>query len=277
MISPRRPTRRRFGRYDVLLLRDGVFEPSVDMLTHADGEMARLRVVERWGWRRMRLDVNCFALLGPEGVMLVDAGAGNTWGTAYGAARNGLAAAGIEPEDVVRVLLTHLHGDHGLGLFAGESAYYPNAEVLLPRGDFAYFNDPAGHAAAPQARRGGYELTEKLIDVYQGRLSSTEPGPLMEGIEARALPGHTPGHTGYLIGEGDDKLLIWGDILHVDSLQAGDPKIGTRFDLDPVSALATRAETLEAAAREGWTIAGGHVHGFGRVERDGAAYRIVPA
>ena len=49
------------------------------------------------------------------------------------------------------VLLTHIHGDHIGGLFEGEAARYPNAQVHVPRGDLAFYVDePSG--AEPPAR-----------------------------------------------------------------------------------------------------------------------------
>ena len=98
----------------------------------------------------------------------------------------------------------------------------------------------------------------------------------MAGIEARSLPGHTPGHTGYLVRGEDNHLLIWGDALHLGDLQPGDPKIGLIFDLDAEMALRTRQAVLEDAAREGWIIAGGHITGFGRVQRASEGYQILP-
>lgn len=97
---------------------------------------------------------------------------------------------------------------------------------------------------------------------------------MFAGIEARPLPGHTPGHTGYLVRGEDNDLLIWGDTLHLGDLQPGDPKIGLVFDLDPDMAVQTRQATLEEAVREGWIIAGGHITGFGRVQRASEGYQI---
>jgi glyoxylase-like metal-dependent hydrolase (beta-lactamase superfamily II) len=78
------------------------------------------------------------------------------------------------------------------------------------------------------------------------------------------------------VSGGDKDLLIWGDTLHLEDLQPGDPKIGLVFDLDPEMAARTRQTTLEDAAREGCVVAGGHITGFGRVERASEGYRIVP-
>jgi glyoxylase-like metal-dependent hydrolase (beta-lactamase superfamily II) len=268
---------RQFGQYDVILLRDGVFEASAEVLIHADGSVARQRAIEALGKPMLQVDVNCFALRSADGIILVDAGTGTAWGPKYGHARSALHKAGISPDQVRHILITHIHGDHALGLFDGEVPYFPNADVFVPERDFAFFTDPAAREVTPEARRGGFNVAEQLVRVYGSRVRQIPDGPVLAGIEARALPGHTPGHTGYLVrGEGKD-LLIWGDTLHVGELQPGDPKIGLVFDLDPEMAVRTRRATLEDAAREGWIVAGGHITGFGRVERASEGYQILPA
>jgi glyoxylase-like metal-dependent hydrolase (beta-lactamase superfamily II) len=265
---------RHFGRYEVILLRDGVFEAPADVLIHADGDAARHRVIEAWGKPTLQVDVNCFALRDADGIILVDAGTGTSWGPKYGHARSALHEAGIAPDQIGRILLTHIHGDHALGLFDGDTPYFPHADVFVPESDFAFFTNPAARQATPEARRGGFNVAEQLQRVYGSRVRRIKEGPVFAGIEARPLPGHTPGHTGYLVRGEDNDLLIWGDTLHLGDLQPGDPKIGLVFDLDPDMAAQTRQATLEEAVREGWIIAGGHITGFGRVQRASEGYQI---
>jgi glyoxylase-like metal-dependent hydrolase (beta-lactamase superfamily II) len=279
----------RFGPYDVTLLYDGVFEASSDVLTHGHGEAARQKAIAVWNAPTLRIDVNCYVLRGGDGVTLIDAGGGPLMGPGFGQIRTALKAAGIAPEEVRRVLLTHIHSDHALGLLDpglldGQEAYFPQADVLVPETDFAFFTDPSAFEATPPARRGGFAIAKQLQKTYGDTIIKIPDGPVLPGlnvlpgIEALPLPGHTPGHTGYLLrGERDtDSLLLWGDVLHLATLQPGDPDIGIIYDLDPATAARTRRATLEQAARHGWTVAGGHT-GFGRVERHGEAFRIVPA
>ncbi|MBN8952717.1 MULTISPECIES: MBL fold metallo-hydrolase [unclassified Rhizobium] len=267
----------RIGQYDVTLLLDGLFEAPADVLIHADGDAARQHAIESWGKPTLQVDVNCFLLRGPAGAILIDAGTGTSWGPKYGHARSALRDAGITPGEIRSVVLTHIHGDHALGLLDGDEAYFPHAEVFVPGGDIAFFSDPAAREAMPEARRGGFKAAEQLLRVYGSRVKRIEAGEVLPGIEALPLPGHTPGHTGYLVRGGDKSLLCWGDTLHLGDLQPGDPKIGLTYDLDPELAARTRRAALEDAAREGWIIGGGHITGFGRVQRKPNGYRILPA
>lgn len=265
------------GQYEVNLLRDGLFEAPLDVLIHADGDAARQSAIDAWGKPAVQVDVNCFALRGPDGIVLVDAGTGTSWGPKYGHARSALREAGISPDDIQSILITHIHGDHAFGLFDGDRPYFPHAEIFVSDDDFTFFTDPIARQETPEVRRGGFKVAEQLQRVYGERVRRIRDGEVLPGIEARPLPGHTPGHTGYLVRGKDKDLLIWGDTLHLGDLQPGDPNIGLIYDLDAELAVRTRRTTLEDAAREGWIIAGGHITGFGRVQREPKGFKIVPA
>lgn len=221
----------------------------------------------------LTLVVNCFLVRGPGGVTLIDHGIGAAWGPNFGHARAALAAEGIEPAQVDRVLLTHLHGDHAMGLLDSEAAHFPRAEMFIPADDLAYFSDETERAAQPEDRRAAFDMTKTLKAAYNGRLHTLTAGPVpgLEGVELVPLPGHTPGHAGYLFA-GDETLLIWADTVHVREPQLADPELGLSFDVDRAQGRRTRRETLERAAREGLVVAGSHVTGFGKIKADGEAF-----
>lgn len=267
---------RRFGRYETYLLRDGEFRAPADVLTHLDGEASRRQAIGRLGKPEIQIDVNCFLLRSADGITLIDSGAGTVWGPTFGRSRQAMSELGIEPAQVDRVLLTHLHDDHALGLFEGDAAFFPNAEILVPQTDLAYFTDAAALEATPEARRGAFGMASKLQHVYGDRVRTIGEGPVLPGIIARALPGHTPGHTGYLLEDPGHSLMVWADTLHLAEIQPEDPAIGLVFDLDSATAARTRRALLEQAADEGWIVVGGHITGFNQVERAGNGFRIVP-
>jgi len=267
---------RRIGAYEVSILHDGVFEAPLDVLIHARGEAARDEAVARWGKPKVSIVVNCFALKGPDGITLVDAGTGPSWGEAMGHAPAAMAAIGIAPEQVARVLITHLHGDHALGLFDGDRARFPNAEIIVPEADFGFFGDEANRARTPEKKQGGFAITATLKKHYAGRIRGVT-GEAHSGIALIPLPGHTFGHSGYLIEGPGESLLLWGDALHLSDLQASDPEIGFVYDFDAAAALASRRAILERAEHGGWLVSGGHVEGFRRVVKKGAGYELIPA
>lgn len=264
----------RFGRYDLTTLADGVFSTSSEVLIHPAGEAPRQAAIAEVG-PKISIVVNCFALAGPDGITLIDAGTGPSWGEAMGHAPAAMKQAGIAPGAVKRILITHLHGDHALGLFDGEEPFFPRAEIIVPEADFAFFGDEAKRDAIPENKRGGFAITATLKRLYAGRIRTAAPGEVMPGLSLIPLPGHTFGHSGYLLEGGAQPLLFWGDALHLAGLQSADPDLGLVYDLDSALAIRSRRGILERAAGQGWLAAGSHVEGISRVERAGEGYRLV--
>ncbi|WP_376986598.1 MBL fold metallo-hydrolase [Bosea sp. R86505] len=269
---------RRFGLYDVSILHDGFYEAPIDVLTHASGTAARDGAIAAWGRPTLRIVVNCFVLRGPGGIILVDAGTGTSWGEAYGHARTGLEALGVTRESVDRVLITHLHGDHALGLFDGEAPYFPNARILVPAPELGFFTDADKRLSTPENRRGGFAIAETLLRLYPDRVDAiSDVDDVLPGVTLIPLPGHTHGQSGYLIENGGRDLLLWGDAVHLETLQAADPEVGLVFDFDGAVAVATRRDILGRASDLAWIVSGGHVEGFKTVRRAGNAFELVPA
>jgi len=98
-------------------------------------------------------------------------------------------------------------------------------------------------------------------------------------ITAVRAHGHSPGHTAYEVSSGGAKLLIWGDIVHVPSIQFARPSLTWEFDADQPQARSTRMAMLDRAARPGIHVAGAHLDfpGIGSVTRAGDAFRFSPA
>ncbi|OLP52536.1 MBL fold metallo-hydrolase [Rhizobium rhizosphaerae] len=251
-----------FGPFSVTRLIDGVFEAPVADLRHLGGSGPLAAFTAGVAGSTLPMDVNCFLLRSAEGLTLVDAGCGSAWGARYGHARAAMKEAGIDPGDIDRVLITHLHGDHALGLIEGESAYFPRAEIIIPARDFAFFTDEAQRAAVPAARRGGFDVAARVRRAYGDRIRLVGEGAVTEGIVLLPLPGHTPGQAGYRLGSGENALVIIGDALHLAEAQAADPDLGFIYDVDPVIAGDTRRRLLGEAAEQGWALAGGHLPGI---------------
>lgn len=228
---------RRFGPYEITTFIDGVYRAPIEHLAHATNTALRDAAVAAWSGSTVDMDVNFFALSGPDGLMLVDAGTGPFWGPQLGLGRAALAAAGIEPGDVRRVLVTHLHGDHALGLFGEEGPYFPAADIIVPEPDLAFFGKGALRESVPPYRRGGFDIAARLLATYGDRVKPVGEGSVLAGIEAIAMPGHTPGHFGYAVGEGAERLVLWGDLVHAPAFQLDDPDFCFIYDADPVQAL----------------------------------------
>jgi len=263
------------GPYEIHTFLDGLFTDPIDQLIHSAGPAARQTAIDAWGKSDFTIDVNCFGLHGPDGLILIDAGTGTAWGPHLGHAESALRAAGFAPEQVSTVLLTHIHGDHALGLFDKNQPRYPNADILIPRAELDHFGDAMRRDAAPKNRRSGFLTIDRLREAYGVQLRPIDVGPVLPGVEAVALPGHTPGHTGFLVHDDRRAVFFFADVIHLAELQLPDPDFGFDFDMDPVAAMRSRRNALESAAREGWYVAGSHVRGIKRVARKDKGYVFV--
>jgi glyoxylase-like metal-dependent hydrolase (beta-lactamase superfamily II) len=102
---------------------------------------------------------------------------------------------------------------------------------------------------------------------------------LVPGIRAVAAHGHTPGHAVYLVESQGQKLMLWGDLMHVAAVQFGEPSVTIRFDSDSKAAAARRARLYAEAAQQGYWVAAAHLPfpGIGHVRARGSGYEWFPA
>lgn len=212
------------------------------------------------------------------GYALVDAGAGATGGPGCGRLTANLAALGVEPGDIRLILMTHLHPDHVGGLVEADgSAAYPNATLVVPDREAAFWlsDDVEGE---PERTRRNRLVAKRTTAPYRKRLRLIGDEEATPGVSPVALPGHTPGHTGWLVQSEGTRLLLWGDIVHAAEIQVARPGTAVIYDVDPDEARRTRRAVLADTARDGLVIGGAHLPapGFGRIRRSGTRYRYEP-
>jgi glyoxylase-like metal-dependent hydrolase (beta-lactamase superfamily II) len=227
-----------------------------------------------------RLAVNAFLLYLPDRIVLVDGGCGATMGPTVGRLAGNLAAMGVRPGDIGTILATHLHPDHVGGLVDGTGqATFPNAELVVHEADAAYWSDDTVLAQATDEQDRQFVLLARAtLAAYRDRTRTVTAGEALPGITTIPAPGHTPGHTGWLIASGRETLLIWGDVVHLPGVQFAHPEAGMVFDVDGDQAIATRQRIMDMAATDRLRVAGMHLDfpSFGHVVRDGGAYAFVP-
>ena len=100
---------------------------------------------------------------------------------------------------------------------------------------------------------------------------------IISGVSIIPLPGHTPGHAGFRVDDGNESMFHMGDIIHVPKLQLKDPNICTLFDVDVESALKSRKYALDMAASDNLLCTSGHMlePKFIHIEKYGAGYAEV--
>lgn len=197
-------------------------------------------------------------------LVLIDTGAGRQMGA--GKLQASLTAAGFRPDQVTDILISHSHGDHvgGLTNAAGDLAF-PNATIRM--------------SAAEWTAAQGYAPAKALVKAITPRVQTFEPGAVVApGITSVAINGHTPGHVGYEIVSGADKLLFIGDAMHSSIISVQRPEWINAWDDDGSTAVASRQALLERAASQNLRLYAGHFPypGLGRIQRRADGFVWVP-
>lgn len=270
---------RRVGEILVTALHDGHQDVSMATVLGLPAEEAAGMMRAAFRPAR-RTAVNAFLIRHGGRTALIDAGCGPSKPT-VGFLRANLQAAGVRPDDIDTVLMTHLHPDHwgGLSDDAGR-ALFPRAELLLHEEERAYWYDDAAMAKVTDAaRRTMFFLNARQrLAPYADRMRSFTAGEVFPGVTAIPLPGHTPGHTGFMVASDGRSLLVWGDIIHVQELQVPRPEVVMAVDVDPAKAVETRRRIFDQVAADRQAIAGMHLHfpAFAHLAREGDGYRLIP-
>jgi glyoxylase-like metal-dependent hydrolase (beta-lactamase superfamily II) len=193
-----------------------------------------------------------------------------------------LAAAGIDAKAIDVVILSHLHGDHINGLLDAESKVaFPNAEVLMPAVDVKFWTDDANAARFQEPIKGQFANVKRVLSALGGRITQYEGSKeLVSGITSMPTPGHTPGHTSFMISSGSDRLLHQVDVTAgMGTLFTRNPSWYFLFDVDGPLADQTRRKVYDMVIAEKMRVQGFHFPfpATGYIEKDGAGYRWVPA
>jgi glyoxylase-like metal-dependent hydrolase (beta-lactamase superfamily II) len=267
------------GDFTVTAVSDGVLYSNHDVILGVDkDDSARLTGIP-YG-QPLPLDVNSFLIRGNGKLILSDAGSGHTMQPTLGKLPQNLRAIGADPASIDIIMLTHLHSDHSLGLVDEQGrAVFAKAELIVHEVEAAFWLDRALQDNDPERITKNSKAQRAVTAPYRDRIRRIKDGEVLPGITAMLRPGHTPGHTNWLIQSGGEKILIWGDIVHLAAVQLARPQARLIYDVDSDQAAATRQRVLEWAANERLCVAGAHIGfpGFGTVKRTGDRFAIEAA
>src|ERR1700739_87759 len=222
-----------------------------------------------------------------EETLLVDTGIGTQMPGSVGLLPQQLAALNIGPEEISVVLMTHLHPDHIGGAFDPVSgrSIFPNAKFFISEAEIDFWKQ------SPPDLGDIRDLPQELIDftihcarralsILERQIQPFKPdSELLPGITAIALPGHTPGHSGFVFKSSGGEFIGTGDTMHDSILHLTHPEWTSIGDCSRAQTAQTRRKLLDVLARHRTRLHAYHFPfpgtGWVRATADGA-YEFVP-
>ena len=229
----------------------------------------------------VEVSINAFLLEFDGHKVLVDTGVGDLFGPGNGGRLpEALALAGVTPDQITDILLSHIHADHSGGLVRGGKIMFRKATVHVGKADLDFFLDKAN------AKRTGYDvhhfdqgiaMVKPYVDAGKVRAFAVS-GEILPGITAELHPGHTPGTAFYTLSSRGARLVFIGDTIHAAAVQFPRPDVTLTFDQDQPKARAVREQAFSAFASDRILVAAPHLAfpGVGHVARDGTGYGWIP-
>lgn len=224
--------------------------------------------------------LNVFLIQQGGRTILVDTGVGNLkLISGCGKSLEAMAAAGIKPDQVSDILITHLHLDHSAGLLGNGALMFPKATIHVSEAELDSYRKP--QPDQPERARSVSELVWSILKPYvdAGKVKTFDrSSEIIPGISAKLWSGHTPGSTLYTLRSGEQELIFVGDYGPVPVIGFHHPEVAFITDQDKVQAGIVRRQMLEELARSGALVGAPHLSfpGIGHVGTEGKHFRWIP-
>lgn len=260
----------KIGAFDAIAFNDGGMNPPVAQSPFGVGEPVESKVtVLREAYlpiTHVNLQFNVLLVRMGSELVLFDSGCGQLFGAAGGRLMGQFAAAGVKPEQVTAVFLSHAHGDHFGGLLDAESKtpVFKNATHYVGKREFDFWTgaspDVSELRQPEEGRKGMIAGARGALEALRGKWHFIEPGErLIDGLEIIDAPGHTPGHLAFLISSEGEQLLHFVDAAHHHAITFMHPEWVLAFDVNPKLAEATRRKLFDRAAADRLRVFGAHM------------------
>jgi glyoxylase-like metal-dependent hydrolase (beta-lactamase superfamily II) len=274
--------RYKVGDIEVTAINDGfALRPLEGFVRNADLQQVRQAMQEAFlPESALPITFNTLVLRQGGRTTLIDAGNGDSGAPTSGSWMANFRAAGFDPARVDAVVISHFHGDHinGLRLKDG-TAVFPNAEVMVPAAEWAFWMDDGRMAQAPEGMKGAFMGVRRVFGPIAANVRRYEADKeIVPGLTAVAAPGHTPGHTAFMLSSGQGRLMVMSDVTNHPALFVRNPDWAAIFDMDGDLARQTRRRLLDMAASERAQVSFYHAPfpATGHVAKEGDRFRFVP-
>ena len=281
MLATQAPYFYRFpiGKFQATIVSDGPLplgEPSATFKGITKDEVQKALADNFLATDNVVLEQNALVLNTGTRLALFDSGMGlsKAFGPTTGRLNRSLAQAGIDPDRIDDVICTHAHIDHIGGLVnARGRRIFPNATIHLAKSDFDFWTD--------ESKLGG-DLKAFIVQArtnllpYKDRIKFIEDGKdVIPGVQAMAAPGHTVGHTIYVIKSEASAFAFIGDTTHHQVLLTERPKTEFAYDTDPKAAVVSRLRVFDMLSKDKMPFVAYHFPwpGVGHLAKQGDGFR----
>jgi glyoxylase-like metal-dependent hydrolase (beta-lactamase superfamily II) len=213
--------------------------------------------------------------------IMVDAGSGvGQWQANATNLPANMKAAGIDRSQISTILVSHFHPDHVWGLMEkGTSApVFPNAELIVNGTEYNWWTESGRVEKLAEGRRAAGKRIADVFPTWKNWKLVDDGAEVAPGVHIALAPGHTPGHSVYVISSGNETLMISADTMYVPALLAPHPEWQGAYDQDGPMAIETRRKFIDRVIADKMAICGSHFPfpGSGVFAKDGNAYAFTP-
>jgi glyoxylase-like metal-dependent hydrolase (beta-lactamase superfamily II) len=211
-------------------------------------------------------------------LVLFDTGLGSTkgFGPTTGRQQRSMKEAGIKPEDIDAVVFSHAHPDHVGGVVDDNGKpLFPNAQYYIAQSDLEFWTDEGKNNGPLKdfiaiARKNLLPVRDRIVFYKDGQ-------EFLPGIQAMSTPGHTVGHTMFMITSDGKSLAYLADLTHHPILLLEKPRMEFTYDTDPKQAVASRVKMLDMLAATKTAVLPYHYPwpGVGHVVKTGEGFHYV--
>lgn len=276
------PHKLKVGALDVTVLSDGAMDlpPSLMLPGREQADIEATFKAAGQTFSGIRSQINVAIVKTGTETILIDAGGGPDFMPTLGKLHEQLVVAGIAPDAITKIILTHAHPDHLWGIIdpLTNETMFEKAEHVMTGAERDFWLQRDVETRVPEVFKGMAVGTHRRLKSVAGRIRAAKAGDeIAPGIQLVDTGGHTPGHVSVLVRSGSEQLLIGSDVLTQSAVSFAQPEWHWGPDMDHDRAVASRRRILDQLATDHTRLLGYHLPwpGLGHVERMDTAYRFV--